>query len=291
VGALPLGSRLHAALESYYTGIKDGVPVDLLAAHSTLVEADRLDLLARGHSSDDLDKEADLGRVILEGYLQWVEEEGVDANLHITGVEDRLTVPVLDGRAALTGKIDLRAKDKRSGEDIAIDFKSSIRFTDLTTTAHLSPQLRTYLILDRLDGGADGLQSGTYRMLKKSKRTARATPPFYEEYTVRFSQRNLSTFKTGLDGKIGAIMDARDSLDVGANPDAVCYAVPTRNCTFACDFFSVCGVIDDDRAAAEDMLSESFIQEDPYAYYDTDPVVSHTLRRSGGAAAEDESLS
>jgi hypothetical protein len=72
-GALALGSRVHEALDMYYS--KD---IPLLVAHAELVEKDRLLVADQMFVTETLDKEADLGRIMLEGYLQWVEEEGID---------------------------------------------------------------------------------------------------------------------------------------------------------------------------------------------------------------------
>ena len=46
VGPLPLGSRIHKALELYYTDEKD-----LLEAHRDLVEEDRIGLLLDGYDT------------------------------------------------------------------------------------------------------------------------------------------------------------------------------------------------------------------------------------------------
>jgi RecB family exonuclease len=70
-GALALGSRIHEALDQYYS---QGIP--LLEAHAALVKKDMETLVAEYRDTSDLESEAELGRIMLEGYLQWVEDEG-----------------------------------------------------------------------------------------------------------------------------------------------------------------------------------------------------------------------
>ena len=67
-GALALGSRIHEALDMYYS---KNIP--LLDAHSQLVDNDKKILVDAYRDTYDLESEAELGRIMLEGYLQWVE--------------------------------------------------------------------------------------------------------------------------------------------------------------------------------------------------------------------------
>ena len=68
-GALAFGSRIHAALDAHYA---QGLP--LIQAHADLVETDRQLLLADFQDTFQLEQEAEMGRIMLEGYEQWVEE-------------------------------------------------------------------------------------------------------------------------------------------------------------------------------------------------------------------------
>jgi Domain of unknown function DUF83. len=92
-GALALGTRVHAALDSYYA---DGIP--LLEAHSDLVRKDRTILEAEMRDTSTLDSEAELGRIMLEGYLEGVEENGIDAELDITLPKKKSASPFLKGK-------------------------------------------------------------------------------------------------------------------------------------------------------------------------------------------------
>lgn len=118
-GALALGSRIHAALDNYYAN-----DVPLLEAHVQLVAADREKLEAEFRDTFDLDAEADLGRIMLEGYLEWVEENGIDAELEMISTEEIIEMPLLDGKVILQGKIDMRVRRKADGVRMFRDFKA-----------------------------------------------------------------------------------------------------------------------------------------------------------------------
>ena len=93
-GALALGSRIHQALDDYYS---KGIP--LLEAHSILVATDRKALEDSFRDTYDLDSEAELGRIMLEGYLQWVEENGIDSELEMISTEEIISMPMNGGRS------------------------------------------------------------------------------------------------------------------------------------------------------------------------------------------------
>ena len=118
-GALALGSRIHEALDQYYA---KGVP--LLQAHAQLVENDRLLVADQMFGMETLEKEAELGRVMLEGYLSWVEEEGIDAELEMISTEEQITAPLFNGEVELTGKLDMRVRRKADGVRLFRDFKT-----------------------------------------------------------------------------------------------------------------------------------------------------------------------
>ena len=95
LGPLAIGGRVHKALEHYYKKADDP-----LITHALLLDQARIDLEEDGFSLDKLDSEGELGRIMLEGYLDWVADEGLDADISILGVEEILKVDVLPGRDA-----------------------------------------------------------------------------------------------------------------------------------------------------------------------------------------------
>lgn len=264
-GPLPLGSRLHRALEAHYRDDSD-----LLAVYTDLVRADEDAMAESGMVDEKFAGEAELGRIMLEGYLEWVADEGLDSDLEVIGVEEVLRYPVLDGAMTLIGKIDLRVVRRFSGTRAVLDFKSAASFAQHHTTAHIGTQLKTYLLLDKLTG-EDGTRAdtGIYRLLKKVKRTARAAPPFYEEMLVTHNDTALVNYWLNLEGVLRTMLSARTALAGGASPMVHAYPSPSSECSWKCPFAQVCPLFDDG-SAAEDALSDMFTAGDPYAYYGGD---------------------
>lgn len=263
-GPLALGSRIHEALDQYYT---NGTP--LLDVHSKLIEADRELLSLDFRDPSELDAEADLGRIMLEGYLQWVEEEGIDAELEMISTEEILNMPMFDGSVELQGKIDMRVRRKGDGVRMFRDFKTvGGSFSDFASTAHLNEQILTYMLLEQHanQGTDERSEGGLFTLLKKVKRTANAKPPFYEQFEVRHNIFSMRSFWQRIHATVADLMKVKTSLDEGTAHQAVAYPRPSRDCTWKCPFFSVCPMFDDG-SAVEQAIEELYEVSDPYAYY------------------------
>ena len=203
-GALALGSRIHAALDEYYS---KGTP--LLEAHARLVEKDMNQLENEGRDVYELQSEADLGRIMLEGYLQWVEDNGIDAELEMISTEEIIEMPLFEGKVILQGKIDMRVRRKADGVRMFRDFKTvGGSFTDFGAMAHMNEQILTYMMLETAQNKDDNERSegGIFTMLKKVKRSANARPPFYEQMEVRHNVFTLRNFWQRIHGTIGDML-------------------------------------------------------------------------------------
>lgn len=264
-GALALGSRIHEALDQYYS---KGVP--LLEAHSNLVNAEKALLLEEFKDVSELEKEAELGHIMLDGYLQWVEENGIDAELEMVSTEEQITAPLFNGEVELTGKLDMRVRRKLDGARMFRDFKTvGGSLSDFANLAPMNEQIMTYMLLESTkedeENRSDG---GIFTMLKKVKRTANARPPFYDQIEVRHNIFTLRSFWDRIHGTIADLMKVRKALDEGESPAFHAYPRPSRDCKWKCPFFNVCTLVDDG-SAAEQAISEMFEEADPYAYYGT----------------------
>jgi hypothetical protein len=264
-GALALGSRIHEALDMYYS---TGTP--LLEAHSQLVQKDKHTLLEQFRDTMDLDSEAELGRIMLEGYLDWVDENGIDAELEMISTEEIISMPMLDGKVELQGKLDMRVRRKADGVRMFRDFKTvGGSFTEFASLAHMNEQILTYMLLEAAQNKeGERSEGGIFTMLKKVKRTANAKPPFYEQMEVRHNQFALRSFWSRISGTVADLMGVREALDNGADHFFVAYPRPSRDCKWKCQFFAICPLFDDG-SAAEHAISELYTVDDPYAYYKT----------------------
>jgi RecB family exonuclease len=264
-GALALGSRVHEALDQYYSS---DMTVDLLEVHSQLVANDRKLLMDAYRDTSDLDSEAELGHLMLDGYLEWVEDEGIDIELERISNEEIISMPMLDGSVELQGKIDMRVRRKADGARLFRDFKTvGGSFADFGSTAHMNEQILTYMTLEAAQN-KEGERSdgGIFTMLRKVKRSASARPPFYQQIEVRHNIFALRAFWQRLTGTISDLMNVRKALDDGISHQLVAYPRPSRDCKWKCPFFAICPLVDDG-SAAEAAISDAFEVADPYGYY------------------------
>jgi hypothetical protein len=270
-GALALGSRVHAALEVYYKGTGP-----LLEQYDLLMDEDRMLAASMGQDLTTLEQEGELGKLMLEGYQEWVAEEGIDSIYKVIGVEEILSYPMLEGRVHLIGKIDLRVVDLRDDAQLVLDHKTTAAFGDFESWAHMNPQLMTYQTLDyvnRIGPDADKrLAGGVFRLLKKVKRGTRAKPPFYGQHEVRHNVFTLRSFWTRTQGTLRDMMWVRDQLDAGIDHREVAYPTPTRDCRWWCPFFQVCSLMDDGsvdptNVDGDPMFLDLYVKGNPYDYY------------------------
>ena len=268
-GALALGSRIHEALDQYYSS--DG-EIGLLEAHAALVKSDMDKLIADYRDTFDLEAEAELGRIMLEGYLQWMDEEGIDSNLEKISNEEIITMPLFNGEVILQGKLDMRVRRKTDGVRMFRDFKTvGGSFSDFANQAQMNEQILTYMMLEHAQNLVPGERSegGIFTMLKKVKRTANAKPPFFEQIEVRHNVFTMRSFWQRIHGTIADLMGVKKALDQGADPNYVAYPRPTKDCKWKCQFYNVCPLIDDG-SAAEAAIEQMYVVADPYGYYGKD---------------------
>jgi len=271
-GPLALGSRVHKALENYYN--EPGS--NLLDHWSKLVADDRLTLEAEWRDTTDFDNEAELGRIMLEGFLEWNENEGIDSELEIVSNEERLHTTLLDGRVELMAKIDQRVRRKVDGVRLFRDWKTTANFTDLTKNIQLNEQFLTYQVIEAVQKDEKTRCEGALvTMIKKVKRTASARPPFFDQIEVRHNVFALRNFWTRLHGELSDMIAARDALDSGVDHQLVVYPRPSRDCSWKCDFAAICPMFDDG-SAVEAAIEMAYEAREPYSYYEdgTTSVVS-----------------
>lgn len=275
-GALALGSRIHKALEIYYGELATGLTseeANLPSIWAQLVEDDRDILEAEMMDTSTFDNEAELGRIMLEGYIQWLEDEGIDADLDIISQEETLEAEFMDGRVKVVGKIDQRVKRKSDGARFIRDFKTSANFADLYKTIQMNEQFILYMVLEMLKKDEEDRVGGAIvTALKKNKRTAAAKPPFYDQVEVQHNIFELRNFFMRLQGELQQIVQFWDALDAGEDPQVVAYPSPSRDCSWKCPFAQVCPMFDDG-SDVERALSDQFESASPFDYYgESDPM-------------------
>ena len=275
-----LGTRVHAALEGMY-----GYDLDPQTVLGTLY-AMAVDQFPDWRT--ELLAERELATVMVDGYVEWAAETGADAGLRVVAVEQDVQVPFprLPG-VALRARLDQVVLDEDTGLVSFLDWKTAANF-DRHEILALDPQFKFYSVVQRLAKGPDAPQvdGGIIRTLRRVKRTAKSSPPYYQADSFRYTDTELDAAEARIASICMQILDARASLDYvyregGGRLDLVnavqrleLYPSPRLNeCRWDCPFVSVCPMMDDGSDWPGAIVSSGrYVQTDPYAYYREDPV-------------------
>jgi len=261
-GVRQLGTRIHAALESYYRDSKD--PAETIDYIYDTAKSGHLD------AEPVLEKERVLAKTMLLGYMDWLQETGADEDIEVVSAEEDVrTAGPFEG-TELRAKLDVRVRRISDGKRLFIDHKSVGNFSGSQKLLHLAGQMRFYAMVDRIMGGRDGeyTDGGVYNMLRRTKRTDRAKPPFYQRVAVTYNETELRSEWLRTSATLAEIMSARVRLDAGEDHRYVVFSHPSSESSWKCPYYgNLCPQMDDGsrwEEAAEDL----FKREDPYAYYE-----------------------
>jgi hypothetical protein len=262
---------VHNALERYY-----GYGEALLPAYDRIAreELERLTMSGIRFYESTWRKEADLGRIMLAGYETWLEETGADADIRVVSAEEKLChMFEIDGTPVeLRGKIDLRAFNTFTEQYLVVDFKTCKSFESLTESAHLSSQLLTYMLLEKLNAVGDPdhhLGGAMYVMFRKVRQGSMSKPPFYARHEVH---HNTDRIRTHYHQTVGLLQDyvrVVKALDAGTDWRLVAYPNPHPFTRYS-DFKTAMDMIGE--PGLEVMLHDRYKQHDPHARYAESPV-------------------
>lgn len=288
LGALAIGNRIHRALQAYY--VPEGyIATDPREALETIIALDwekvERSIIPNGTRGDDLstlkakfDNEANLERIMIAGYIEWIIENGSDAELSVVSAEQYLEAIINLGDeyqpTKIIGKIDVRVHRRTDNARLFIDHKTAASLTAAIPTLAFNPQMLHYHLLELLQSDETETCNGAvYNMLRKVKRTANAKPPFYDRIEVRHNPNEIINYEHQLVRVLREISDIENELDTHSNNDAIrpahhgiVYPSPSNECTWKCPFFSLCNSFNDG-SRVEDMIQEHFTQCDVFDYY------------------------
>lgn len=266
---LAIGSRVHDALSAYYSG-KD--PLQQLA------EGIEHDIETYPLFELSLRKDADLCNAMIEGYVAWLAETGVDQGLKVIAPETKMEVPLIEG-VSLMAKLDARVERDSTyigiagpGARLALEFKTAGNLTSPLPTLQIDTQLLTehlveYLALKEAGREGERAQGVLYRMLRKVKRTAAAKPPFYAEEEVPHTVAELRNHWRHVVAVALQIRAATTRLDAGESHHDVCVPNPQQSCSWYCPLLQACKLATAD-ADVDGYLLENFEIVDPLDRYD-----------------------
>lgn len=270
-GARALGTRVHRALELAYSD-----DVNPTAQLKKIYEAEEADFKSVGVSQFELDglwKEFDLAHAMVSGFVDWVEENGIDNGLTVVAREDVVQVKSHIPGVFWRGKMDQRILREADGARLFRDFKTVGNLTDPIKMLPHDPQMRFYHLLEYMQsieqtGGEPQWRTdgALYLMLRKVKRTAAAKPPFFGQLEVHHNIHEIrNTYKIA--ARItDEIVELRNALDAGGDFHYLCPPRPNRDWTWKNDFFPVMSLFDDG-SDFEGMLAEYYEECDPDERY------------------------
>jgi hypothetical protein len=277
-GPLATGTRIHLALAAWYRPTSEE-RVDPRDALEVIIENDRVNLRASLESTpipdetamEQFNKSAELERVMVAGYVDWIHENGMDADYEVTGSEQYLEVPLPElENTLLIGRLDARVIRRFDRARLFIDHKTVASIEGAIRLLPMSEQMMWYLLLEssQPDHDPDQRVAGAlYNMIRKTKRTATARPPFYSRVESHYSPIVIESFRKRLVGVLDDVKYCRDELAVGEQShQLIVYPTPTRDCSWDCPFFKVCTMADDG-SRFEDALADHYTVGDAYAYY------------------------
>lgn len=261
-GVAQLGTNVHSALEGHYTGLD---AFDVIAT----IYNDLQDRRPQDHHALALERSYVF--TMVKGYLEWVAETGVDAQYQVIATELDAAAPIVlmtGETVTLRGKLD-QVVERRdgSGARLVRDFKTVDALAKADGLAR-DTQMRTYDLLHTLTTRGHITDGVLYTMLVRSKRTARATPPFFEAVHQPYNDSDRQSTLDAIRGTARDIMAVDAQLAAGEPSQRVVYANPGGYCAWACPFVSVCTLADDGSRVA-DALADNFTVSNPWDHYGT----------------------
>ena len=280
VGPLPFGSRLHLALEIWN---KSHWQQEITSIWRTIENREREVFDSLGYVwSDEAQKENRMGHAMLEGFADWMEEEGILADWEVIGVEVKygMTVPITmhDGRTVdvvLRSKVDTKERDRRSGALYVQDYKSTSSLTEDSTEVTMSKmQGPLYVKQVRVAEPDEHVEGVIYTMLRKVLRGPRSKPPYYARLVDPLSESRIQATMSNARAQISRMAAVQDALETGARHSDVTPYQISWECK-SCPFRRPCEMMRDGRmSGANAMLRGEFRRGDPLARYtEVDPLL------------------
>lgn len=285
-GALSFGSRIHECMERRAANGEDLLAVwDELSKDILNRQLERDEQIGQrdDEAHTEIRKEYNLGRAMLEGFLDWSEETGFDENYELVAAETIIEAPSGVEGMTLRGKLDQRVRRRSDGALMFRDWKTfnSSNFANGIRTFPMAEQPRFYSLIEWLSAQAEAAKSGetpeltrggVFTMMKKVLRTGKAQPPFYDEVEVRHNRLARESMWHRTNKRLAEIKEAKEAVDAGGDHRYWMYPIPSQNCAWDCPFVRVCPMMDDSpQESWEAMLRNNYAQYDPNERYSDSP--------------------
>lgn len=283
-GALAFGSRIHLALELYG---KSGWHISSAAIWQKLMDRE-FDLAEENGLPHNLDKESKMGQIMLEGFEQWMEEQGVYGHWKVVGIETKLstilTIELSSGEqidVMLRSKLDILTQDQLNGDLYVEDYKTTSSLTEESKMALLNEaQGPMYVIVARRQPEQTQRVAGfILTMLRKVMRGPSSKPPYYERLVEPYPEGRLIAAEQNLRAQVDRVASITSKLEAGADHRDVAPFQTSWKCK-TCPFKLPCYEMQQGNFFGGDkMLDDMFVVGNPLQRYEEDP--ANTLQALG----------
>lgn len=277
IGVREIGNRVHRALESYYVAhpLQSQDPRDaleeILAGDWQGIELRHQlrNLEVSAELRSEFQREADLQRAMVAGYLQWVQETGADSDLRVVEPEAYLEADLPEVGSKIVAKLDVRVIRGSDEARMWLEHKTVGSIQQKLRTVSMDEQVLHQTLVESLHGrehGAPRVAGVIYNLIRRVKRGVQAKPPFFQRVEVHHNPHELDSFQRRTVLRIERVQRARKLLDAGVVHTDVVTARPSGDCSWKCPFVQICPMLDDG-SRAEAALERYFRPGDPYEYY------------------------
>lgn len=282
-GALPFGSRVHLALQLWG---ESGWQIPPGKIWKRLMDRE-FEIAEEKGWADGLDKESVMGQIMLEGFDEWLEEQGIYSAWTVVGIETKLstvlTIRLDDGQeidVLLRGKLDLLEQRNSDGALFVDDYKTTSSLSEDSIQTKLSEsQLPLYVILSRRQGLNQWIAGGVFTQLRKVLRGPRSKPPYYDRLEIPYSDAKLEAVERNITAEVSQVASIVEKLERGADHLDVAPYHPSWDCK-TCPFRLPCQEMQEGNVGGADrMLENLYTVGNPLQRYEED--TSNTLEALG----------
>lgn len=248
VGTADTGTIVHAGLEAHYRG------GDALAAISAYQQADQY--------AAALADNYVLARIMVRGYLDWLEETGADAGTTTVAVEQELEVlwgTVRGHEVWLTGKVDREYRDMF--DDLWLQDHKTVAQISTEPIALMDEQRMAYAVMKKMVDGTS-YKGGEHNQLRRVKRTAQSKPPYYGRSRIVYNAEQLNNHWKHMAGTIDEIVRTKLSLAAGGDEQVLLPPRPSNDCSWKCAHRHLCS-LRDDGSDWQGYISENYLEMPP----------------------------
>jgi RecB family exonuclease len=263
-GDLPLGARVHAAVEAHYDGH------DAVKTHDALARTDVAELEADARrppwALDQLYHDIIVGRNCVTSYMEFLDKGG-DAGLTVVGNEKMVEVPFCDGDVILRGKVDRVFQRDIDGALVIDDLKtSSVWRTGLRERLERSYQPAVYAVIERILNPGFYVAGAQFSVIKKVANKRRVKDALVERFDVPGFHAVIDTKMRQLEEICREMIRLIDRVQKEGHLVAA-FPSPADHCRW-CAFRHPCELCDESPVAAEAMLDAEFRRGVKHSRYD-----------------------